>query len=91
MQHSKESRAVDASLTIFALRHIETGEFICLRHEGAEYLACFTDCDTALQFREELNLLEHVDIASMRLGSAPFDHFWLDGEMTKAPSLTEAG
>ena len=89
MQPSDKSH-VDVSQNIFALRHIESGEYICLRHEGAEYLACFTDGDTAFQFREELNLLEYVDITSMRLGSAPFDRFWLDGEMTKAPSLTEA-
>jgi hypothetical protein len=85
MKPNSEPRA-DASLNIFALRHIETGEYICLRHEGAEFLASFTDGDTALQFREELGLLEHVDIASMRLGDAPFDHFWLDGEMVKMPA-----
>jgi L-ascorbate metabolism protein UlaG (beta-lactamase superfamily) len=80
---------VDMSRSIFALRHIETGEYICLRHEGNEYLACFTDADTAFQFREELGLLEHVDIASMPLGEAPFDHFWLDGDMIAQPTVAD--
>ena len=78
---------VDVAQRIFALRHIETGEYICLRHQGNEYLASFTDGDTAFQFREELGLLEHVDIATMRLGDAPFDHFWLDGEMISQPTV----
>ena len=69
---------------VFALRHIETGEFICLRHEMREFLAAFSDGDTALQFREELGLLEHVDVVNMRLGDAPFDQFWLNGEMVEA-------
>jgi hypothetical protein len=69
---------------IFALRHLETGEFICLRHDMREFLAAFSDGDTAIQFREELGLLEHVDIVNLRLGDAPFDQFWLDGEMREA-------
>ena len=73
-----------AGQTIHALRHIETGEFICLRHESREFLASFTDGDTAFQFREELGLLEHVDIVRMRLGEAPFEQFWLDGKMVSA-------
>lgn len=81
---------VDISQSIYALRHLETGEFICLRHEGNEYLACFTDGDSAFQFREELGLLEHVDIASMPLGKAPFDHFWLDGDMIAQPATVNS-
>ncbi len=84
-----DSLKVNVSQSIFALCHIETSEYICLRHEGSEYLACFTDGDTAFQFREELGLLEHVNITSMRLGEAPFDHFWLDGEMIAEPARTD--
>jgi hypothetical protein len=80
---------VDVSQRVHTLKHIETGEYICLRQEGREYLACFSDGDTAYQFREELGLLEHVDIAAMRLGDAPFDHFWLDGEMIGRSVLTD--
>lgn len=76
---------VDLSQTIHALRHIESGEYICLRHEGNEYLACFSDADTAGEFRDELGILEHVDIAAMPLGEAPFEHFWLDGDMVAHP------
>ena len=86
---STDRPKVDALQRIFALRHIETGEYICLRHEGNEYLACFTDGDTAFQFREELGLLEHVDIALMPFGEAPFDHFWPDGEMVSQPAVTD--
>ena len=80
---------VEVSRRIFTLRHIETGEYICLRQDGREYLACFSDGDSAFQFREELKLLEHVDIAGMRIGEAPFDHFWLDGEMISRSVLTD--
>ena len=80
-----EEPQVDPSWTIYALRHIESGEFICLRHEGNEHLACFTDGDTAIQFRDDLGILEHVDIVAMPLGKAPFDHFWLDGDMIAHP------
>lgn len=82
------NRMVDVSQRVHALRHLETGEYICLRQEGREYLACFTDGDTALQFRDELGLLEHVDITNMLIGDAPFDHFWLDGEMIGRSVLT---
>lgn len=81
---------VDTGLCIYALRHIETGEFICLRHEAKEFLASFTDGDTAFQFREELGLLEHVDVTNMRLGDAPFENFWLDGEMVEQAAIAEA-
>jgi hypothetical protein len=82
------SEMVDVSQRVYTLRHLETGEFICLRQDGREHMACFSDGDTAIQFREELGLLEHVDIAAMRIGDAPFDHFWLDGEMIGRSVLT---
>jgi hypothetical protein len=83
------SEMVDVSRRVHTLRHIETGEYICLRQDGKEYMACFSDGDTAMQFRDELGLLEHVDVASMRIGEAPFDHFWLDGEMIGRSVLTD--
>jgi hypothetical protein len=83
----KRLPSVDISQRVYNLRHIETGEFICLRQDGHEYMACFTDGDSAFQFREELGLLEHVDIASMHLAEAPFDHFWLDGKMAKRDAV----
>lgn len=78
----------DAAKRVHALQHIETGEFICLRQNGKEYLACFTDGDGAYQFRDELNLIEYVDVKRLRLGDAPFDNFWLDGEMIGRGVLT---
>ncbi|MDX1932201.1 MAG: hypothetical protein SFU56_06325 [Capsulimonadales bacterium] len=71
---------VPVSQKVYALQHLETSEFICLRQGGREHLACFTDGDTATQFRAELGLIEYVDIVRMRLSEAPFQHFWLDGE-----------
>lgn len=85
----KQNHSVDTAARVYILRHIENGEFICLRQEGREYLACFSDGDSAYQFREELGLLEHVDIAGMCIGNAPFDHFWLDGEMVGRNILSE--
>ena len=85
----RDKDRVDVAQGIFALRHLETGEYICLRHEMREYLACFSDGDTAFQFREELGLLEHVDIVTRRLGEAPFDNFWLDGEMIEQAAVED--
>jgi len=80
---------VDLSQRIYTLRHIETGEYICLRQDKTEYVACFTDGDTAGQFQEELGLIEYVDITPMRLGETPFDHYWLDGEMIGRGALAD--
>ena len=83
------TRTIRVDQIIYALRHLETEEYICLRHESLEYLACFSDGDTAFQFREELGLLEHVDITHMRLGDAPFDQFWLDGDMIDMAAVAD--
>jgi hypothetical protein len=76
----KEPPELDVTRKIYALQHIETGEFICLLQDGVDYLACFTDGDTALEFRASLRLEEHVDLYSTTIGRSPFSHFWLDGE-----------
>ena len=81
----------DLSQRVYTLRHIETGEYICLRQEKTEYLACFSDGDTAGQFRTDTGLIEHVDLTPMRLSEAPFDHYWLDGEMINRAVLTNHG
>ena len=64
---------------IYALQHLNSGEFICLLQEGVDYLACFSDGDTAMEFRSALGLQEHVDIYVAPLARCPFTHFWLDG------------
>jgi hypothetical protein len=76
----KSTSEIDVNQRIFALQHIENGEFICLLQEGEDYLACFSDGDSALQFRSDLGLQEHVDLISTTMESSPFHHFWLDGE-----------
>jgi hypothetical protein len=35
-----------------------------------------------MRFRAELHLIEFVDVSPMRLGAVPFDHYYLDGELT---------
>lgn len=70
---------IDQERNLYALQHLETGEFICLLQEGTDYLACFSDGDTAFDFRSALGLQEHVDIAVTSMKSSPFTHFWLDG------------
>lgn len=75
-----KSAEIDTKQRIYALQHIESGEFICLLQDGIDYLACFTDGDTALEFRAALGLHEHVDISLSTLSDSPFSHFWLDGE-----------
>jgi len=87
---NKGTAMASATQVVHALKHIETGEYICLRHDGREFMACFSDGDTAMQFRAELGLIEHVDIAAMRLGDAPFDNFWLNSEMIGRSVFTEA-
>jgi hypothetical protein len=67
------------SESVYTLRHIETGEFVCLRQSGHDYLTCFRSGDNAIEFRERLRLVEHVDIISFSLQEAPFDYFYLDG------------
>jgi hypothetical protein len=71
----------DASSRVHVLRHIETGEFVCLSQGGREYLAAFTDGDSALRLRAELGMVEFVDVAILALRDAPFSHFWLDGQL----------
>jgi len=71
---------IDTKQRIYALQHIESGEFICLLQEGVDYLACFTDGDTALELRTALGLQEHVVLFTSTLDNSPFSHFWLDGE-----------
>ena len=76
----KSATEIDVNQHIYALQHIESREFICMLQDGQDYLACFSDGDTALQFRTELGLQEHVDLFATTLGHSPFRHFWLDGE-----------
>jgi hypothetical protein len=73
---------------VHVLRHLETGEFVCLSQSGQEYLAAFSDGDSALQFRAELGMIEFVDIISLTLGEAPFSQFWLDGQLIGRGMLT---
>ena len=76
----KSASEIDIHQRIYALQHIESGEFICLLQDGTDYLACFSDGDTALEFRASLGLQEHVDLYVTTLERSPFSHFWLDGE-----------
>ncbi len=76
----KSNSEINVNTHIYALRHIENGEFICLLQEGEDYLACFSDGDSALQFRADLGLQEHVDLLCTTMERSPFHHFWLDGE-----------
>ena len=76
----KTTTEIDTTQRVFALQHLDSGEFICLLQEGTDYLACFSDGDSALEFRALLGLQEHVDLAATTLDRSPFSHFWLDGE-----------
>lgn len=74
---------------VYALQHIDSGEYICLLQEGVDYLACFSDGDSALEFRSLLGLQEHVDLCSTTMDRSPFSHFWLDGESVNLPQVPE--
>ncbi len=91
MMKHKLKPLVDLSQRVYTLQHIETGEYICIRQQTTEYLACFSDGDTAGQFRGDVGLIEHVDIVPMLLSEVPFDHYWLDGEMLGKSVLTNHG
>lgn len=80
----------DMTKVIYTLRHMETGEYVCLRQDGAEYLAAFSNGDAAHTFRTELRLVEFVDIAPLRLATVPFDHYYLDGQLTTRAALAVA-
>jgi hypothetical protein len=71
---------VSGAERVYALQHLESGEFICLLQDGVDYLACFSDGDTALEFRSALGLQEHVKIYASNISNCPFTHFWLDGQ-----------
>ena len=85
----KSTMEVNTEQHVFALQHIESGEYICLLQEGTDYLACFSDGDSALEFRSLLGLQEHVDLCSTTLDRSPFSHFWLDGESVALPQGQE--
>jgi hypothetical protein len=74
---------------VFLLKHLETGEYVCLRRDGREYLAAFTEPDSAARFQDEMQLIEFVDILAMPLADAPFDYFWLDGVAFGRPSTRQ--
>ncbi len=80
LNEAPSSAVLDPAQRVFALQHLDSGEFICLLQEGTDYLACFSDGDSALEFRALLGLQEHVDLATTTLDRSPFSHFWLDGE-----------
>jgi hypothetical protein len=89
-QRAGKQSEVSITQRIYALQHIETAEFICLLQDGTDFLACFSDGDTAIEFRTALGLQEHVDIVSTTVESSPFTHFWLDGKnmvIPKTPAL----
>ena len=85
----KTTTEVNTQKNVYALQHIDSGEYICLLQEGIDYLACFSDGDGALEFRSLLGLQEHVDLCSTTLGCSPFSHFWLDGENVNLPQVPE--
>ncbi len=80
---------IDLTQRVYALQHIDSGEFICLLQEGTDYLACFSDGDSALEFRALLGLQEHVDLCATTLDRSPFLHFWLDGESVNVAKESE--
>jgi hypothetical protein len=67
--------------TIFVLQHLETSEFVCLRQDGRENLAAFSNRAAAAHFRDDLGLVEFVEIRVIAVDDAPFEMIWLDGEM----------
>ncbi len=85
----KTTMEVNAQQHVYALQHIDSGEYICLLQEGIDYLACFSDGDSALEFRSLLGLQEHVDLCSTTMDRSPFSHFWLDGESVNLPQVPE--
>ncbi len=86
----KSAPVINKTQTIFALRHIDSGEFICLLQDGTDYLASFSDGDSALEFRSALGLHEHVDMVSTTIDQSPFRHFWLDGDNMELPEDAHA-
>ena len=85
----KTTMELNTEQSVFALQHIDSGEYICLLQEGIDYLACFSDGDSALEFRSLLGLHEHVDLCSTTMDRSPFSHFWLDGESVNLPHVPE--
>lgn len=77
----------DLPRMVYALQHLENAEFICLfdKPTQTDYLACFSDGDTAMEFRSELRLQEYVDVVGVETAACPFTHLWLDGDSISIP------
>lgn len=69
---------------LYALQHIDTQEYVCMLHNNIDHLVCFTDGDSALQFRADLNLHEYVDMVVTTVNKSPFNSFWLNGQAMHA-------
>lgn len=81
---------IQGDIEVYCLRHIEDKSFICFKWEkqpGKEYLAAFTEAETCRRFREEIGLLEHVDVVVGKLSDLPFEHVWINDRpyQVKAP------
>lgn len=77
----------DAARRYYALQHIETGDFICFMKDGRDYLACFSNQDTAREARLVLGLDDHVDVFSVPTDAAHQTRLWLDFECVEAGAL----
>jgi hypothetical protein len=80
----RTNRRTTVRREIYALQHIETGDFICFIKDGLDYLACFSDAHTAREARTVLGLDEHVDVFPVSSEAAARTRLWLDFECVEA-------
>ena len=78
-QTEKPLQTVPPNAPLFALRHLNTGEYIAALFEGRDWLICFTNGDDAYDMRVALGQIEHADVVSIPAGHL-FEHFFVDSE-----------
>lgn len=66
------------STVAFALRHMDTGQFLCAQRDGEDYLICFSEHAEAEGFRDALGAREHCAITGQPIGNYPIGKLYLD-------------
>lgn len=73
---------------VYALRPIDKPGYVCLNRTGLEHVVVFSESGSAMEWRERRGLRDWVDVVTVQLSSAPFEHFWWDGVAFSHPCIT---
>lgn len=54
--------------------------YLSALHNGLDYVICFTDRDSAVDFRSELGAIEFCEIVQSPIKRFGYGRMWLDGK-----------